>query len=153
MSAQQRLFTDILYNIDSLLSYRAALHRANDVSAFHSALTVMEAESAREAGGDRARTADPNWPRDVPQHAGSCGTIKWESWPRGRGKLLLKNWLGTGQQVESNCLVLYILLLLFPSISDLSNSLCISLLVYLVFPPNSLPHPTTGFGWKWANSA
>lgn len=42
------------------------LHRAKDVSAFHSALTVMEAESAREAGGDSARTADPNWPRDVP---------------------------------------------------------------------------------------
>lgn len=98
-------------------------------------------------GDDRARTADPNLPRDAPYHAGSSGTIKWDSQPKWRGKPLLRNWLGTGQQVENNCLVLYILLLfLFLSFPDLLRYLGISPLVCLVFSPTLFHITLQGLG-------
>ena len=55
------------------------LERVRDFSTSNTDLTARRLGMHKEQRKDRHRTADPNWPRDVPQHAGSCGTIKWES--------------------------------------------------------------------------
>lgn len=50
----------------------AVLRRAKVISASCTALPVRGLEQYRELGGDRTRTADLNWPKDIPYHMASC---------------------------------------------------------------------------------
>ena len=52
------------------------LYRAKDFSVSCAALPARRLGVHKELGGDRTRTSDPGWPREVPHHVVLRWTIK-----------------------------------------------------------------------------